>query len=182
MNDRNPETRALVERALPVQSPSLGMTIVDSPVGPVGVSGDALAIHRVLLGVDRRLLESLRARLAAPGEVVLRAADEIVEYLDRRRSDFSVPVELSSLGAFQGEVLREVARVPRGSVVTYAEVAERIGRPRAFRAVGTALGRNPVPLLIPCHRVLRAGGQLGEYSGGGPGTKRWLLELEGAVA
>lgn len=175
-------TWELIARAMPVAPLALGMAIVDSPVGPVGIVGGEHAIHRVMLGVEPVLLEAFRARLADPGPLVLRAAGEVADYLEHRRDAFSVPVELSAVSPFQGAVLRETARVPRGSVATYAEIARRIGRPGAFRAVGTALGHNPVPLLVPCHRVLRAGGQLGEYSGGGPTTKRWLLELEGAVA
>ena len=109
-------------------------------------------------------------------------AEQIRRYLTGERTAFDAPVDLSGLTAFQRQVLQAVSRVPRGKVVSYAELARRIGRPRAARAVGQALGRNPVPLVIPCHRVLASDGSLGGYSGrGGVRTKRALLQLEGAL-
>ncbi len=86
------------------------------------------------------------------------------------------------LSAFSISVLRETARIPRGETRTYKQIAEAIGRPRACRAVGTALGKNPFPLKIPCHRVVRSDGKIGGYSGkGGEKAKRLLLENEGAL-
>nr|PZN73374.1 MAG: cysteine methyltransferase [Bacillota bacterium] len=90
------------------------------------------------------------------------------------------PVDLSPLSPFEREVLAACRAIPRGQVRTYAQLAAAVGRPRAARAVGNALRRNPVPLLIPCHRVVRSDGTLGEYSMGGPEMKRRLLALEGA--
>jgi methylated-DNA-[protein]-cysteine S-methyltransferase len=77
-------------------------------------------------------------------------------------------------------VLRATSRVPFGQVITYTDAARRAGNPRAVRAAGTALGLNPIPIVVPCHRVIRTGGDVGNY-GGGPETKRFLLELEGAL-
>jgi methylated-DNA-[protein]-cysteine S-methyltransferase len=77
-------------------------------------------------------------------------------------------------------VLHETAKLPYGVTSSYGEVAARAGNPRAYRAAGTALGRNPIPLVVPCHRVLQSGGGIGEY-GGGPEMKEWLLRMEGAV-
>jgi methylated-DNA-[protein]-cysteine S-methyltransferase len=85
------------------------------------------------------------------------------------------------VGSFGRRVLRVTAEIPYGGVLSYAEVAADAGRPRASRAAGNALGANPIPIVIPCHRVLRSGGALGGY-GGGVERKRWLLELEGALA
>src|SRR5262249_10753640 len=87
--------------------------------------------------------------------------------------------DLAGLTPFEQSVLRETLRIPRGEVRPYSWVARRIGRPRAVRAVGTALAHNPIPYLIPCHRVVRADGQIGNYSGGGPESKRAILGWEG---
>jgi O-6-methylguanine DNA methyltransferase len=89
--------------------------------------------------------------------------------------------DLSPLSAFQQRVLIATADIPRGQVRTYGQIAAAIGAPGAARAVGTALARNPVPLIIPCHRVVRAGGKLGNYGAGGQTMKRRLLDHEGAL-
>ena len=91
-----------------------------------------------------------------------------------------VPVDLTSLGPFARAVLAETAAIPAGEVRSYRQVAAAIGHPQAVRAVGTALARNPVPLLVPCHRVVRSDGAVGNY-GFGSASKRQLLEQEGAV-
>jgi methylated-DNA-[protein]-cysteine S-methyltransferase len=86
------------------------------------------------------------------------------------------------MGSFSLAVLREAAQIPRGETRTYKQIAEALGHPRAYRAVGTALRKNPFPLRIPCHRVVRSDGTIGNYSGkGGKGAKRLLLEKEGAL-
>lgn len=90
-----------------------------------------------------------------------------------------VPVDLRGRTAFERAVLEKAAEIPRGEVRPYGWVAREIGRPRAVRAVGTALGHNPVPLVIPCHRVVRGDGTIGQYSMGGPAAKRTVLEAEG---
>lgn len=110
------------------------------------------------------------------------ARRELEEYLAGRRTAFSVPVDLRHVTPFQRDVLQAARAVPRGQVATYAEIGRRIGRPRAARAVGQALGSNPVPIVVPCHRVLASDGSLGGYSGrGGIRTKLRLLRLEGAA-
>ena len=83
------------------------------------------------------------------------------------------------IGPFGRKVLRATAGIPYGGVLSYGEVAADAGSPRGSRAAGNALGSNPIPIVIPCHRVVRTGGAIGGY-GGGPDRKRWLLELEGA--
>lgn len=90
-----------------------------------------------------------------------------------------LPVDLRSVTTFQADVLRTTSQIPKGEVRAYGWVAERIERPRAVRAVGSALARNPIPLIIPCHRVIRADGSLGNYSLGGPWNKVELLAKEG---
>jgi O-6-methylguanine DNA methyltransferase len=103
-----------------------------------------------------------------------------MDYLEGRRADFDLPLDLTGLTVFQRLVLLAVVGVPRGKVATYAEIARKIDRPRAARAVGQALRRNPIPIVIPCHRVLASDGGLGGYTGrGGLRTKKQLLSLEG---
>jgi O-6-methylguanine DNA methyltransferase len=116
----------------------------------------------------------------AAKKIAARAEREIREYLAGRRRRFTVPLDLSGLSPFHRRVLRAALRIPYGRTVTYSDLARRVGRPAAARAVGQAMARNPVPLVIPCHRVVAAGGGLGGYSGG-LALKRRLLALEGAA-
>jgi methylated-DNA-[protein]-cysteine S-methyltransferase len=104
------------------------------------------------------------------------AAAELEEYLAGRRTEFTVPLGPKGT-AFDHRVWDAVAAIPYGETVTYGEIARAIGNPNGARAVGTANGRNPVPIIIPCHRVVATGGKLGGYGGGLP-LKRRLLDLE----
>jgi O-6-methylguanine DNA methyltransferase len=105
------------------------------------------------------------------------ARAELAEYLAGRRTFFTVPVDLGGVAEFQDRVLAEAGRIPFGEVESYAALARRIGHPRAARAVGSALGANPVPVLVPCHRVIRGDGTWGHYAFGAT-LKTRLLELE----
>jgi methylated-DNA-[protein]-cysteine S-methyltransferase len=106
---------------------------------------------------------------------------ELDEYFAGRRRHFDVRLDWRlAQGDFARRVLRATARVPFGRTITYAQAATRAGNPRAQRAAGNALGHNPIPIVVPCHRVVRTGGQIGNY-GGGPEMKRYLLGLEGAL-
>jgi methylated-DNA-[protein]-cysteine S-methyltransferase len=109
-----------------------------------------------------------------------RARAELREYLAGTRTFFTVPVDLTGVPEFQAKVLAEAARIPFGAVTSYATLAERIGHPRAARAVGNALGANPVPIVVPCHRVVRGDGTWGPYAFGGT-MKTRLLRLERAT-
>jgi O-6-methylguanine DNA methyltransferase len=111
---------------------------------------------------------------------VERAREELREYLAGDRSFFSVAVDLESVPAFQAKVLGEATRIPFGEVQSYAELARRIGHPRAARAVGNALGANPVPVLVPCHRIIRGDGTWGHYAFGAA-MKTQLLTLERTI-
>jgi O-6-methylguanine DNA methyltransferase len=119
--------------------------------------------------------------VAASGTAARRLAEqathELEEYVAGARVFFTVPVDLSSIPPFQRRVLDEACGIPFGEVRQYGYLAKRVGHPGAARAVGTALGRNPVPFIVPCHRVLRSGGALGGYAFGLP-MKAALLELE----
>jgi methylated-DNA-[protein]-cysteine S-methyltransferase len=107
----------------------------------------------------------------------VRARAELGEYLAGARTFFSVPVDLSGIGEFQARVLAAARRIPYGGTTSYADLARRIGHAKASRAVGNALGANPVPLVIPCHRVIRGDGTWGHYAFGAP-MKTALLRLE----
>jgi methylated-DNA-[protein]-cysteine S-methyltransferase len=117
------------------------------------------------------------AATAAARRHLARARAEIEEYLAGRRTYFSVPVDLEGLGEFQARVLAQAVRIPYGETASYAELARRIRHPRASRAVGNALGANPVPIVIPCHRIIRGDGTWGHYAFGGA-MKTALLTLE----
>jgi len=112
------------------------------------------------------------------GEVVR----QVKEYLSGRRREFSLPIDWSIFTPFQRAALRATCAIPRGETRTYQQIALQIGRPRAARAVGRAEATNPMPLVIPCHRVIGTDGKLHGYGmGQGLKTKAWLLKMEGAV-
>lgn len=157
---------------------------VATPLGPVL----AALGTRGLVGVSfQRSASRFRADLARRAQVnVVRGDDrlarvrvELGEYLAGTRRRFDLPVDLSAVSDFQRRVLAAARRIPRGRVASYGEIARRIGQPGASRAVGQALGKNPVPIVIPCHRVVASAGKLGGYVGGTL-IKRKLLALEGA--
>jgi methylated-DNA-[protein]-cysteine S-methyltransferase len=128
-----------------------------------------------------RLARELSPRILASGRATDAVRRELDEYFEGRRTRFDLPLDRRLIGPFAWEVLRTTRRVGFGRTTTYGEIAERVGRPRAARAVGNALGANPIPIVIPCHRVLRSGGDVGGYAGG-PERKRTLLRLEGSLA
>lgn len=105
------------------------------------------------------------------------AVDQLEEYLGRRRRIFDLPLDLDSATDFQRDVYAELVKVPHGRVTTYGELAESVGRVELARAVGQAVGANPIPIVIPCHRVVAADSRLGGFSGGLP-AKAALLRLE----
>jgi methylated-DNA-[protein]-cysteine S-methyltransferase len=124
-----------------------------------------------------------RARLEHNPAAVGQAVAQLDEYFSGARSRFDLPFDLSALTSFQQSVLRTARRIPPGKVWTYHQVASAMGRSKSSRPVGQALARNPVPIVIPCHRVIASDGTLGGYSGGsGLEAKRWLLRLEGAFS
>jgi len=111
--------------------------------------------------------------------VLRQAGRELAEYFAGRRQAFEVPLDLSGWPPFTRKILEELCKVPYGATLTYGELATRAGAPRAARAVGQAMAANPLPIVIPCHRVVAADGRLGGYSGGaGLPTKQWLLAFE----
>lgn len=165
----------------------IAYTTVDTPLGTGLVAATPKGLVRVALPnepieeVLTRLAEDVSPRVLEFPARLDETRRELDEYFEGRRDRFELPLDwrLSHPG-FYRRVLRATARVPFGEVITYGEAAQRAGNARAFRAAGTALGSNPIPIVVPCHRVVRAGGEIGNY-GGGPEMKRFLLQLEGAV-
>ena len=143
---------------------------MDSPIG-------ALRLAATARGVARVCFEGEPLPIDAPPAAPL-ATQELAEYFAGTRREFTVPLDLRGVTAFRDAVLRELMTVPYGETTTYAELARAVGNPRAVRAVGSACATNPLPLFIPCHRVLRSDGQLGGYRGGAE-AKRVLLRMEG---
>ncbi|WP_432535836.1 methylated-DNA--[protein]-cysteine S-methyltransferase [Kineococcus arenarius] len=156
---------------------------VDSPVGPLLLAATGRGVVRVAFHREDHdaVLAALAARLSprvlhAPARLEA-AARELGEYFEGRRRDFDLPLDLSLAAGFRRDVLGALRTLPYGGTATYARLAGLAGSPRAVRAVGTACARNPLPLLVPCHRVVRSDGGTGEYVGGA-GAKRLLLALE----
>ena len=159
--------------------------LVDSPVGALLVAASERGLCRI--SFDPEPERELDLLAAAVGTRVLRSERrldgvrrELHEYFEGARTSFAVPLDLTLAGAFQQAVLHELARVPYGETTTYGSLAARVGKPRAARAVGGAMNRNPIPIVLPCHRVVGSTGSLVGY-GGGLERKRALLELEGAA-
>jgi methylated-DNA-[protein]-cysteine S-methyltransferase len=157
----------------------------DSPVGTLLVAASTQGLCRISFDPEPereldRLASAFGARvLRSPGPVdpVRRELDE---YFEGERTDFDLPVDLTPLPDFQRAVLQELRGVPYGHVDTYGGLASKIGKPRAARAVGGALNRNPIPIVVPCHRIVGASGSLVGYAGGLE-RKQALLGLEGAL-
>lgn len=161
-------------------------TTVGSPVGDLTVVQSARGVCRVSFPeepMDRvlnRVAEVVGPRVVRSDRQMHDAAEELSAYLAGDLEEFRVPVDLSLIRSdFQRDVLVELQKIERGEITTYGDLARRIGRPKAVRATGTALGRNPIPIIVPCHRVLPGSGGVGNY-GGGSDRKVWLLQLEAA--
>ncbi len=157
----------------------------ESPFGPtrIAASRDGLVELSWRAPSDDAFLAELEQRyretpIVCDCDELTAAEDQLLEYFDRRRTAFELPVDLSRLTRFQRAVLGATASLGFGQVATYNDIARRIGRPKAARAVGNALGRNPVAIIVPCHRVVRSDGSLGGYTGGLEFKER-LLRIEG---
>jgi methylated-DNA-[protein]-cysteine S-methyltransferase len=165
----------------------LAYTTIDSPVGQLLLAATPAGLVRVAFEVEGfdRVLEALAARISPR---VLRAPDrltdaarEIEEYFAGTRTTFDVPLDFSLSSGFRQVVQRHLTDIPYGQTESYKDVASVVGNPRAVRAVGSACATNPLPVVVPCHRVLRTGGGLGGYVGG-LHVKTALLALERAAA
>jgi methylated-DNA-[protein]-cysteine S-methyltransferase len=179
--------RRFAEQAASEGAAQVAYSTIDTPVGTASIAATSRGI--ISVGLPNRELDDFLSELAtaispriveAPGTMDT-ARRELDEYFSGRRRGFDLALDWRLVpGGFYRKVLRATARQPFGVTATYGEIAAKAGNARAHRAAGTALGSNPLPIVVPCHRVIRSGGQLGNY-GGGPELKRWLLTLEGAV-
>lgn len=155
-------------------------------VGPLFVAVNDRGLVALDFGLSEqefvaRVTQRTRATLIRSDDQAAEALKQVQEYLDGKRTRFDLSLDMSRMSEFQRRVLNIALKIPRGKYLTYGDVAKAIGKPQASRAVGQALGHNPVPIVIPCHRVLGSDGALHGYSGGGGiQTKAWLLRLEGA--
>jgi methylated-DNA-[protein]-cysteine S-methyltransferase len=184
-----PAAEVLARRAAEEGLADVAYATVDSPVGPLVAAVTPRGVLR--LGYDHerldRFLEELAERISpriveAPGMpgILDPLRRQLDEYFEGRRTKFELPLDWRLSRGFGRRVLRRTARIPYGSVATYSEVAADAGSPRGSRAAGNALGANPIPIVVPCHRVVRRSLDLGGY-GGGLERKAYLLELEGAL-
>ncbi|MDR1496217.1 MAG: methylated-DNA--[protein]-cysteine S-methyltransferase [Clostridiales Family XIII bacterium] len=147
----------------------------DSPVGRIGVASDGESVTHLFFTKQRS--EGLFAEFRERETPLIRGAiKQLREYFDGKRRDFDLPLAASGT-AFQCSVWDALCRIPYGETRSYAEIAREVGRPKAFRAIGMANNRNPIAIIIPCHRVVGADGSLTGF-GGGMDAKAWLLGLE----
>ena len=158
--------------------------VIDSPVGPLRVAWNDRGVSEVSGASDDEAFERrFEARTGRRARRVSSLPDQLARKIARRLAgDRHVRIDLDLRGSseFEQAVWMKALEIPRGEVRPYGWIASEIGRPRAVRAVGTALGHNPVPLIVPCHRVVRSDGMIGQYSLGGPENKRTILAVEGA--
>jgi methylated-DNA-[protein]-cysteine S-methyltransferase len=159
--------------------------LVDTPVGTLLIAATERGLCRIAYDAEPeqeldRLADAFGVRVLRSALPIDPARRQLDEYFEGRRQRFDLAVDLALQADFNRRVLRELARVPYGEVVTYGELAARAARPRAARAVGTVMNRNPLPIVLPCHRVIGANGKLVGY-GGGLERKEALLRLEGAL-
>jgi methylated-DNA-[protein]-cysteine S-methyltransferase len=176
---------AFRERAAAEALLDVAYDLTDSPIGPLLVAATERGVCEIAFDPDPeqeidRLARLHGVRVLRSPRPVEEARRELDEYFEGRRQEFDLPVDLTGLPAFQQTVLAELQRVPYGQVGTYGGLAARIGKPKAARAVGGALNRNPVPIVVPCHRIVGSSGSLVGYAGGLE-RKELLLSLEGGT-
>ena len=161
--------------------------ISSTPLGPIWLAISERGLVAIEVSPNKDTLISLLNRFDFLQVLVdetktAAAAHQISQYLQGERETFDLPIDWSVLTPFQEQALRATCAIPYGEVMTYGEIAQRLGNPRAARAVGRAEATNPIPLVIPCHRVIGADGGLHGYgAGAGLETKAWLLDLESKI-
>jgi methylated-DNA-[protein]-cysteine S-methyltransferase len=177
--------RRLTERILADGLADIDYAPVESPFGTLHAASTRRGLVRLAFPEEpldeflERLARKLSPRILAAPAALDPVRRELDEYFRGRRHAFDLALDWALITPFARRVLRKTAAIPYGGYLSYAEVAAEAGSPRGARAAGNALGSNPIPIVIPCHRVLHSGGGIGGY-GGGLDRKRFLLELEGA--
>jgi methylated-DNA-[protein]-cysteine S-methyltransferase len=159
---------------------SIVQTRCGSPLGTMIVAATARGLAGVWFEGQRHLPDTSAWPQQDDHPVLRRAVAQLAEYFAGQRTVFDLPLDLQGGSAFQQSVWRALQDIPRGGTTSYAALGQRIGRPGAARAVGAAVGRNPLSIVVPCHRVLGTDGSLTGYAGGLP-RKTALLHLEGAM-
>ena len=179
-------TKGLAKRASTAGLLDVAYAELDSPIGELIVFVTPRGLLRVkyadepIEGVLAEVADRVSPRILRAPSRTDAVRRELDGYFALRRRSFDLPIDWSLVRGFAGQVLRQTARIPFGDVRSYGQVATGAGSPRAARAAGNALGSNPIPIVVPCHRVLHADGGLGGYSGG-LDRKRYLLALEGSL-
>ena len=156
----------------------MGHCYVNSPVGWLYINEEDGYIVEILFKAPEKEETALGCNGNNP--ILLQCVTELSEYFEGRRKEFTVPIRLKGGTEFRRGVWEELCRIPYGKVISYKELAEKIGNPKAIRAVGGANHNNPISIIVPCHRVIGANGKLVGY-GGGLDKKELLLKLEGVV-
>lgn len=160
--------------------PSIVCASVPGPLGPMTLAATEAGLAGLFFD-DQRHLPALAHWTREPGHPVLRAAAaQVAQYFAGERAGFDLPLDLQGGTPFQQSVWRALLAIPAGATTSYGALSRQIGRPEAVRAVGTAIGRNPISIIVPCHRVIGADGTLTGYAGG-LDRKSALLRLEGVV-
>jgi methylated-DNA-[protein]-cysteine S-methyltransferase len=153
-------------------------TLMPSPVGPLTIAGDEDSLHCILFGRGTQGAKPRPDWQKSDCDILRETVRQLQAYFAKRLTKFDLPLQLAGT-PFQLAVWRELRRIPYGEMISYGDLASRIGKPLASRAVGAANRSNPIPIVIPCHRVIGSNGKLTGYGGGLP-IKKALLELEGA--
>ncbi|MGW6283139.1 methylated-DNA--[protein]-cysteine S-methyltransferase [Kribbella sp. NPDC055071] len=148
-------------------------SVIDSPIGDLGLAVDDIGLCRVHFGGSDRPIES--------DPLLTEAAEQLEAYFAGELTEFTLPLSVPSGSDFEHAVWDQMKRIPYGEMQTYGEIAKIVGDAGAARAVGVACNRNPLPIVVPCHRVVGAGGKMVGFGGGIP-TKRHLLELEARIS
>jgi methylated-DNA-[protein]-cysteine S-methyltransferase len=149
---------------------------LDTPIGTLLIAGDDKALRLISFPKNGKPRKPEHGWVESSRGPVGEALRQLREYFAGTRADFDLPLAPEGTG-FQRSVWKQLQAIPYGKTISYGELARRVGNPKASRAVGSANGKNPIPIVIPCHRVIAAGGKLGGFGGGLP-TKEKLLALE----
>jgi methylated-DNA-[protein]-cysteine S-methyltransferase len=161
--------------------PSLACTHYESALGPMLLAASSRGLAGIWFVGQRHGPDSSSWRQDAQHPILLQAAAQLGDYFAGRRTQFELPLDLQAGTPFQQSVWQALLAIPRGGTTSYAALGRQVGKPQAARAVGAAVGRNPLSIVVPCHRVIGTGGALTGYAGGIE-RKTALLRLEGALA